>query len=481
MQKKFLALSFVLVLSLLCICISAIAADDITLVINNKKVNCDVPPVISNDRTLVPVRVLFEHLNADVSWDPVLRQVIVKSEDKIMIFNIDSKIMYLNGNSYTLDAAPVIINDRTLVPIRFVSENLGYDVDWDGDSRTVYVSTHINEEPQDEETPAEKTGPKLNSISVTENDATYTITVNIEQNITPKVMKLSEPYRLIFDFYGVNQICKDGNSKSYLSSIVETRWAYHEEFTRVVVESLAECDYTTSYSSGKYIIAIQKPLLEGEQEEPQAPPPSVEIPSGAPLVVLDAGHGGYDPGAVGRDAGGNIILYEKEVCLKIAQKVKGRLEQKGVAVLMTRTGDTALGSTEMTDLLARAEIANNADADLFVSIHNNAFSSPEATGTCVLYSGMNPNEGYGISGKDVAQNIQDLLVKATGLRDRGIVARPNIVVLKETVMPAVLIECAFITCPTDQQILSNDTKLNSMADAICEGIINSLKQMGKLK
>lgn len=472
MQKKILTLSFVLVLALLCICIQGFASDDITLVINNEIVSCDVPPIISNDRTLVPVRVLFEHLDADVYWDPVLRQVVVASEGKIMIFNIDSKIMYLNDKSYTLDAAPIIKDDRTMVPIRFVSENLGFDVDWDGGSRTVYVSTPLAEEDKPHNETVNKNGPKLSSISVKESDTTYKIIIDIEQNIKPRVMTLSEPHRLIFDFYGVNQLCSDGNAKSYLSSIVETRWAYHEEFTRIVVESLAECDYITSYNNGVYTIDITKPVLS--DDEPTEPPEELIVPAGTPLVVLDAGHGGYDPGAVGRDSGGNIILYEKEVCLKIAQMVKQKLEYRGIAVLMTRTGDVALGSDEMTDLLERAKIANDAEADLFVSIHNNAFTTSEASGTCVLYSGLTPSKDYGVSGKDVAQNIQELVVKATGLRDRGVVARPNIVVLRETKMPAVLIECAFITCPADQQILSNDVKLTAIAEAICNGIVKSL-------
>lgn len=475
MQKKILALSFVLVLSLLCVCILVFASDDITLVVNNEIVSCDVPPIISNDRTLVPVRVLFEHLDADVYWDPVLRQVVVAADGKIMIFNIDSKIMYLNDQSYTLDAAPIIKDDRTMVPIRFVSENLGYDVDWDGDNRTVYVSTPLPEDDKTQDESEIKDGPELSFVSVKENDEAYKITVGLEQSITPKVMTLSDPHRLIFDFYGVNQLCSDGNSKSYLSSIVETRWAYHEDFTRIVVESLAECDYNTSYHDGEYIIDIIKPVLSDEGEEPVETPGEVVIPDGAPLVVIDAGHGGYDPGAVGRDAEGNIILYEKEVCLKIAQKVKQKLESRGIAVLMTRSGDVALGSDEMTDLLERAKIANDADADLFVSIHNNAFTNPVASGTCVLYSGLTPSKDYGVSGKDVAGIIQKLLVKATGLSDRGIVARPNIVVLRETKMPAVLIECAFITCPADQQILSNDVKLTAIADAICEGVVQSLE------
>lgn len=486
-MKKILFLICTLALFLaLCFCVNAFADDDISLFIDGQKVTCDVPPIISNSRTLVPVRAVFEHLNAKVTWNGVLRQVMVTTDSKFMIFNIDSKIAYLNGDVYALDAAPIIQDGRTLVPIRFVSENLGYKVDWDAVSRSVIIKSPTAEQlppQQSQPNPEPKpdaNAPKLTGITVNETDTQYTIIVAITENITPKVMTLADPHRLIFDFYNVNQTCKDGNNKSYLSSIVETRWAFHSEYTRVVVESMAKCEYTASYSSGKYTIKITKPVISYE-EPTVTPTPEVVIPDGAPVVVLDAGHGGYDPGAVGRDSDGNIILYEKEISLKLAQKVKNLLSAQGVSVVMTREVDKALGDSEMKDLLARAEIANDSDADIFVSIHTNAFSNPEASGTCVLYAGLATNSGYEITGKTVAQNIQTPLVIATGLRDRGVVARPNIVVLKETVMPAVLIECAFISCPTDQQVLSNEVKLEQMAAAISEGIVKSLKQGGKLK
>jgi len=467
-------------------CINAFAEDDISLVIDGQEVICDVPPVISNNRTLVPVRAVFEHLDAQVTWNEVLRQVVVTSDSKFMIFNIDSKIAYLNGEVYALDVAPTISNGRTLVPIRFVSENLGYFVDWEADTRTVIIKTSAPETPPpsqtypNEEVKPDENLPKLTGITVNETDTEYTIIVAVNDNVTPKVMELAEPYRLIFDFYNVNQTCKDGNNKSHLSSIVETRWASHPEFTRVVVESLAKCRYTSSYSSGKYTIKITKPVISGEEQSvPNIP--EVILPEDAPIVVLDAGHGGYDPGAVGRDSDGNIILYEKEIGLKLARKVKTYLQSRGVCVVMTRETDKALGNTEMDDLMTRAEIANDSDASLFVSFHTNAFTNPEASGTCVLYAGLATNPGYGISGKEVAQNIQIPLVAVTGLRDRGVVARPNIVVLRETAMPAVLIECAFISCPQDQQVLSNEVKLDQMSQAIGDGIIKSLTQMGRLK
>lgn len=476
MQKRIVMLCLFVMAFLACFCASVSCTNDVSLVIDNKKITSDVSPVILNDRTMVPARVFFEHFDASVKWDGTLRQVIVSFKNDIMIFNIDSPIVYINGITHTLDVSPFIINDRTFLPVRFISEELGYDVSWDPQSLTVYVNS-----PDKDGTNSENTLPKLSMVEVSEDKENYKISIQLEKNITPKIMTLSDPNRLIFDFYNVNQTCKDGNSKSYRSSIVETRWAYHDGFTRVVVESLEKCEYKTSYSNGKYLINITKPVISGGTQGSETQLPSIEITGDKPLVVLDAGHGGYDPGAVGRDDEGNIILYEKDVCLDIVKRVKTRLEASGIAVILTRSDDVALGDTEMNDLLTRAEIANKANASLFVSVHNNAFSSSTPSGACVLYSGLTSNKDYGITGKEVAQNIQDYIVDATGLVDRGIVPRPNIVVLRETAMPAVLIECAFITNPNDQKILKSNEKRDDIADAICKGIIDSLKTMGKLK
>ena len=507
MIKKIIVLLAIILCAVFSLSICSSASNEISLVINNTKVECEVPPIISNDRTLVPVRVLFEYYDAKVSWNESLRQVMVISGTTVMIFNIDSKIMYLNGAVHTLDAAPVIVNDRTLVPVRFISENLGYIVKWDGLSRTVSVS-----KPKETSSSVSTTKPvesnkdnvnsnlvKLSSIRIGEKDDNCEITVVLSKKVTPKVMTLSDPHRLIFDFYGTNCLVADGNEKTESDVFSEVRWASHEEFTRIVVETKEECKYQISYISEKNCkITVtsgndnkndsgknpgdeensgkeNNTSSSAEKEKPKI------VYSGTPVVVIDPGHGGYDPGAVGTDENGNEVLYEKDVCLDISSRINNILTQNGVDVIMTRTTDVAFGEDELNDLLARCDIANNSGACLFVSIHNNAFTNSKANGVCVLYSGLESASDYGITGKQLAQNIQDELVDATGLYDRGIVESPGIVVLKKTVMPAVLVECAFITCPTDRAHLESPTGKQKIAQAISDAIISSLKQMGALR
>jgi len=188
-------------------------------------------------------------------------------------------------------------------------------------------------------------------------------------------------------------------------------------------------------------------------------------------------HGGHDAGAIGRDEAGNTVVVEKDANLTISLKVRNLLASSGVNVKMTRETDVALGTTQMEDLVARATLANEAGAVLYISIHNNSFGDPSATGTTVLHAGLSSGSDYGISGEELAQNIQNSLVKATGLKDRGIVKSPEMVVLRRTAMPAVIVECAFVSCPVDQKVLTDPVKIDAIAYAIYEGIMTSLSQM----
>ncbi|MBQ4526721.1 MAG: N-acetylmuramoyl-L-alanine amidase [Clostridia bacterium] len=484
----------------ICITSSAYADDKITLMINGKRIESDVSPLIVNNRTLVPVRTLFTTFGADVVWNDLFRQVVVTTDNTVMIFTVDSKIAYVNGLSKTLDSPVTIINGRTFVPVRFVSEKLGYSVDWNATKRIVYISgkevisddvppvgdsSVIPDDVQpdindDNKTPQYQTDFK--SVSVSNRSDSVVVKVLLSSEVKPKIMELKSPDRIVLDFYAVNQICDDGKKFYDNSKVSAIRWATHDEYTRLVVECSEKLRYKIDTSTSACTLTVFTPggnsvTDNGDSSQLETP----VIIGDAPLLVIDAGHGGNDCGAVGRDEEGNVVVYEADVNLDIALRVEQRLVSRGIEVIMTRTADTELGSSVMADLVNRAEIANDADADLFISIHNNAFTSPDATGTTVLYAGLSNSGGYEITSQELAQNIHKLLVKATGLKDRGLTVSPGIVVLKKTNMPAVLLECGFVTSYNDQLVLTNENKLNDIADAICEGIFISLRKMGKIK
>lgn len=116
-----------------------LVVDSKTAFIDGKPVSLDVPATILNGRTLVPIRFVAESLGARVGWDGNTREVTVSLDGKTVKLTIDSRIALVNGKQEILDTTPVIRDGRTLVPIRFIAENLGGEVYWDNETRTVII------------------------------------------------------------------------------------------------------------------------------------------------------------------------------------------------------------------------------------------------------------------------------------------------------------------------------------------------------
>lgn len=112
---------------------------DIKIKINGNDVISDVAPFVDNNRTLVPIRVISENLGYNVNWDNQTQKVTVKNENKVVELTIGKKDVNINGNNSSIDVAPMIKNNRTFVPLRFISESFGNDVKWDNDSRVVKI------------------------------------------------------------------------------------------------------------------------------------------------------------------------------------------------------------------------------------------------------------------------------------------------------------------------------------------------------
>jgi len=174
------------------------------------------------------------------------------------------------------------------------------------------------------------------------------------------------------------------------------------------------------------------------------------------LIVIDAGHGGKDPGAVFSS------VYEKSLNLDIAKRLKKLLTAKGYEVIMTRTTD------KFVELADRAEIANQKGADLFISIHNNSMPAGYS-GVMTLYSTRDINEDF--SSKDLANAVQTRMVKTLGTKDIGARERDNLVVLNKTTMPAVLIEVGCMSDSNELKQLKKATFRQKAAKGIYEAIV----------
>lgn len=175
------------------------------------------------------------------------------------------------------------------------------------------------------------------------------------------------------------------------------------------------------------------------------------------VVMIDPGHGGKDPGAIG--VGG---LRESDVVLPISKRVAAILEQNGVQVVLTRDSDY------FVSLQGRVDLAQRANADLFVSIHANAISMsrPDVNGLETYYHE---------SGQGLARSIHNSVIRNVTIRDRQ-VRRARFYVLRRNTMPSVLVEVGFVTGAEDAAKLRTTAYQNQMADAIARGILQHLQR-----
>jgi len=187
----------------------------------------------------------------------------------------------------------------------------------------------------------------------------------------------------------------------------------------------------------------------------------IEVPSQVArqvrLIVVDAGHGGKDPGAISPLRTGKPQLIEKHLTLDIAFRLKRLLEEAGYKVVMTRTEDVYVSLPE------RVAIANNLQADAFVSVHLNSFPQPGAQwGTEVYF--WTP-QSY-----PLAESIYRNLLAILGRKGNGIRQR-QLYVVRHTIMPSVLVEPCYLNHPEEEELLRSENFREKIAVAICRGIM----------
>ena len=188
------------------------------------------------------------------------------------------------------------------------------------------------------------------------------------------------------------------------------------------------------------------------------------------IVMLDPGHGGYDPGAITKQG-----VYEKTINLQISQKVKEMLSPSGIGVFLTREEDIdyvpdgVKGKTvkKQLDLNRRIEMAKEVTADVFVSLHVNATVAGQDSGAETYYHYQSD------SGKRLAELIQQELIKIPGMNRR--IAKPgDFYIIKNTAMPAVIVEVGYLSSLKEQKKLQQSWYQDQLARAIAKGIANYL-------
>jgi N-acetylmuramoyl-L-alanine amidase/GAF domain-containing protein len=342
-----------------------------------------------------------------------------------------------------------------------------------------------------------------------------TVVLDLEDQVQYEAHRLVNPDRIYFDLHDtaltaelVGKTIEIGDP-----SLTRVRVAQpNPGLTRVVLETKGNAIFSVSLETNPYrlMVQVRKPgtdpkaqinLFPGAGEAERAkmaivvPPPThedLQLRARVPKmrIVVDAGHGGWDLGTVGKHG-----LLEKDVVLEIAQRLGKLLESRlGSTVILTRNDDNYIPLDE------RAGMANQAQADLFVSVHanysdlpsargvetyyTNFFSSPSAKEMETRAAGNKSPVTATLSPADLHERIEQsrrlaasvqrslygtLSSQNSGLRDRG-VKEASYVVLTETAMPGILAEVSFVSSPADEQKLRSDGYREQIAEALYKGI-----------
>lgn len=218
------------------------------------------------------------------------------------------------------------------------------------------------------------------------------------------------------------------------------------------------------------IILLASALLIGKTMSVVVSSGQVKKESMKKTVVIDAGHGGSDPGKIGVNQ-----CLEKDINLQIALKVKEKLENEQIKVIMTREDENGLSTDgasnhKIEDMKKRVEIINASEASIAVSIHQNSYTSEEVKGAQVFYF------THSEQGKQMAEIMQENFRLANSENKRQAKENQTYYMLKKTKIPTIIVECGFLSNWEEAEKLTDDSYQEKTAQIICDGIMKILQQ-----
>jgi len=495
MKKAGLRLLLLLLLPLVLLSFGreAAAAGSGKIILDNKELAMPAGVKLENTKgnIMIPIRVVSENLGYDVLWEKSSRKVTLSQFGKVVELAVGSTKATSGGVAMTLKAPPKQTKDTVLVPVRFVSEQFGLQVGWDNTDKIVYLTGSLESGNEG----VNNTGGSPEGgigVGLTDPEIPYTapeapilagsaaqvkgavfgenqLMIAVTGAAKPVVTTMSNPYRIVVDYPGTEfsaDFASGMNGNSTIGSqqgkldvagypqVSEVRYSLFSispPTVRFVIQMTAVSPYRviTDETSGLTTIDLNVPSNSGAAGGGYSG-------DGPPVIVLDAGHGGTQPGATSLTK-----RLEKDFNLAVILKAAALLQQEsGISVVLTRADDRTLG------LQGRVNAAEAVQADIFISLHANAMDSS--------YPGWNKINGsetyYTRSASlPLAQIMHKHLVAGTGLKDNGVRSK-SLHVTRETSMPAVLLEAGYLTNAGDEASLYNEAFQDALAREIVAGI-----------
>ena len=448
-----------------------------------------VPSVIENDRLFVSARNVVEALGGRITWFPALKLMTVNINGRTARLVIDDPTLEIDEKVIPLEIPARILDNRVMIPLEVIKFIAEVDIKWDNQTKTLSINT---------------IRPYLLKVRSYSHPDKTRVVIDLSEKTEFRADKLTNPDRIFIDIMGSIVKLEDTFKQIKIDDgVIKTvRTAqFNEEITRVVFDLYREAKYEVFsliepdrvvidiFKSGKEAAISQ--TLPAKPEEKSTPGPEI---TGKRVVIIDPGHGGKDPGAIGPTG-----LKEKDVTLGIALYLEKLLKGAGIPTYLTRSKD------EFVYLENRTNFANQKNGFVFISLHANSVLNhrPSAEGieTFVLSS-----KYIGASARDVADRenrasrahpevdtdlaliiadleesanikysldfadiVQKKLVNYLKLENRGVKQAP-FVVLKGANMVAVIVEVGFISNPKEEKLLKTSKFRENAAQALFEAI-----------
>jgi len=464
-------------------------SSEIKILLDNQPLETVVPSVIENDRLFVSARNVVEALGGRITWFPALKLMTININGHTARLVIDDPSLEIDEKIIPLEMPAKILDNRVMISLEVIKIIAEVDIKWENKTKTLSINT---------------IRPYLLEVRSYSHPDKTRVVIDLSEKTEFRADKLINPDRIFIDIMGSIVKLEDTSKQIKIDDgVIKTvRTAqFNQEITRVVFDLYQEAKYElfSLIEPDRVVIDIFKSGQEAAISETlpakpeEKPTPGPEI-TGKRVVIIDPGHGGKDPGAIGPTG-----LREKDVTLGIALYLEKLLEGSGIPTYLTRSKD------EFVYLENRTNFANQKNGFVFVSLHANSVLNhrPSAEGieTFVLSS-----KYIGASARDVADRenrasrahpevdtdlaliiadleesanikysldfaeiVQKKLVNYLKLEDRGVKQAP-FVVLKGANMVAVIVEVAFISNPNEEKLLKSNEFKQKSAQALFEAI-----------
>lgn len=295
--------------------------------------------------------------------------------------------------------------------------------------------------------------PRLKEIALKNNieELLLKIASSHKEALNPEIFCLTNPDRIVIDIPNMTLMYDNYIDVNTPVELKISQFSIYPPSIRIVIKGNIRNEWQIRETEEPGTVLVQLSMLQPEKKP-------------KPIIILDPGHGGNDPGAIGPSG-----LKEKDVTLDIVLYMKGLLESTGYQVILTRDGDYNVSQNPQNsrdELNARVVIINNHNSAILVSVHCNSAYSSIPGGIEVFY--------YRDEDKLFAEKVCSSLVEITGRYNRG-VKKAEFYLLKNTNIPAILVEALFISNPIEEKLLMDPLYRRKIAGGIVTGILNYLE------